>query len=55
MGNGDIPDEFVISGTAVRPRSDEVWMRIVSIDLVRVVARELWNACRSEGCGQSVG
>jgi len=35
-----MPVAFVMSGTAVRPRSDEVCVNMVWMDLVRVAARD---------------
>jgi hypothetical protein len=46
-GNGDIPLAFVINGTAVRPRSDEVWVSIVCNDLDSVDANAVLNVWRS--------
>ena len=44
MGNGEIPVALVISGTAVRPFSDEVWVSMTWRALVRVVARVALNS-----------
>lgn len=38
-GNGDIPLDWVIGGTAVQPLSEEVCVSMVCMDFVRVFAR----------------
>lgn len=47
-GNGDIPVAFVINGTAIRPLSDEVWVRIVWSVFESVDATAVLNIWRSE-------
>lgn len=47
MGNGDIPVAFVMSGTAVRPFSDDVCTSIVCTAFVSVAANVVRNCCRS--------
>ena len=47
MGNGEMPVALVMSGTAVRPNSDEVWVSMTRRALVRVVARVALNSWRS--------
>lgn len=42
-----MPEEFVIKGTALRPRSEEVWTRIVCSDFERVEERVELNDWRS--------
>jgi hypothetical protein len=38
-GKGEMPVDWVIGGTAVRPRSEDVCVSIVCMDLVKVVVR----------------
>jgi hypothetical protein len=47
IGNGDIPVLVVIGGTALRPRSDDVCVRIVSSDLESKDAKVELNSWRS--------
>lgn len=48
IGNGDNPlNGLVISGTAARPRSEEVWVRILRSASVRVAERLVFKAWRS--------
>lgn len=44
MGNGEMPVAFVMSGTAVRPFSDEVWVSMTWRAFVRVLARVVLNS-----------